>query len=230
VRRDRSVFINCPYDEEYLPLFDAIIFATIACSYTPRSALESGDVSRPRMERIFKALASSKYSIHDFSRCKGEGDLNLARFNMPLEFGIAFGKAYLKVEGRQLHDWLVLLPQGHFYRTVVSDLGAYDVPTHAGTVDSVVTPVLSWLLTRQPKGPRNKLTPRKVLAAMPEFSKRLDERRAEWHGSLLWKDWLDTAREVARASGLIAPAAVPVSQRRTAKPTDARPPVKARRR
>src|SRR6188508_2187931 len=33
----RSVFINCPFDPEYRPLFDAIVFATVSCKYVPRS-------------------------------------------------------------------------------------------------------------------------------------------------------------------------------------------------
>ncbi len=94
------------------------------------------------MDRIYEALNSSKYSIHDLSRCKGEGDDNVARFNMPLEFGIAFGKGYPH-KGRRLHHWLVLLPKEHFYRRCVSDLGAYDLSTHDNTVKSIVQPVMS---------------------------------------------------------------------------------------
>lgn len=87
----KSVFINCPYDAEFEPLFDAIVFAATCCGFWPRSALESGSVAESRMKRIESAVLSSKYSIHDLSRCKGEGDENLARFNMPLERGIAMG-------------------------------------------------------------------------------------------------------------------------------------------
>src|SRR5947208_1882403 len=69
----KSVFINCPFDADYAPLFDAIVFATVCCGFIPRSALESGTVSEPRLSRILRALFSSKYSIHDLSRCTGEG-------------------------------------------------------------------------------------------------------------------------------------------------------------
>ncbi len=77
-----SVFINCPFDDDYQPIFDSIVFATVACGFTPRSATETGTVSDPRMDRIREALFSSRYSIHDLSRCRGHGDANLARFNM----------------------------------------------------------------------------------------------------------------------------------------------------
>ncbi len=105
-----SVFLNCPYDPEYLSLFDAAVLATACCGFTPRSALESGTVAEPRMTRITQAIFKSKYSIHDLTRCTGEGDANLARFNMPLELGIAMARRYLARRGADRHDWLVMVP------------------------------------------------------------------------------------------------------------------------
>jgi hypothetical protein len=32
---DRNVFINCPFDSAYRPLFEAIAFATADCGYHP---------------------------------------------------------------------------------------------------------------------------------------------------------------------------------------------------
>jgi hypothetical protein len=66
---NKSVFINCPFDRDFAPLFDAIVFATVCCGFLPRSALESGTVAEPRMERITRAIFASKYSIHDLSLC-----------------------------------------------------------------------------------------------------------------------------------------------------------------
>jgi hypothetical protein len=192
----RSVFINCPFDPEYRPLFDAIVFATVSCKYVPRSALETGTVSDPRMDRIYDALDSSKYSIHDFSRCKGEGDNNLARFNMPLEFGIAFGKGHLKYKGRRLHDWLVLLPQGHFYKQCVSDLGAYDLFTHENTVRSVVQAVMSWLSTRDDATVA--VDPDEVMLRVKDFQRELEVLRDKWsETNTRWTDIVATARRLA---------------------------------
>src|SRR6186997_348579 len=86
---ETSVFLNCPFDEMYEDLRDAIVFSAMCCGFIPRIANESGAVAIPRIERICTALHGSFYSIHDLSRCEGEGDQNLARFNMPLELGIA---------------------------------------------------------------------------------------------------------------------------------------------
>ena len=46
------------------------------------------------MDRITRAILSSKYSIHDLCRCRGEGDANLARFNMPLELGVSMAQRF----------------------------------------------------------------------------------------------------------------------------------------
>src|SRR5260370_38030969 len=91
----KSVFINCPFDGEYSDLFEAIVFAAVCCGFVPRSALESGTVSEPRLARIIRAVSSCRYSIHDLSRCTGEGSDNFARFNMPLELGIAMALRFM---------------------------------------------------------------------------------------------------------------------------------------
>ena len=129
----RSVFINCPFDSRYSALFDAIVFATVCCDFMPRSALESGTVAEPRLARITRAVFSSRYSIHDLSRCTGEGDENFARFNMPLELGMAMARRFM--DKTDEHDWLVLVPQGHAYLRFMSDLAAYDPATHDGSVE-----------------------------------------------------------------------------------------------
>lgn len=66
-----------------------------ALGFTPRSARETEDEADPRMVHIARGLLGSKYSIHDLSRFQGEGAENLARFNMPLELGMALGIRYL---------------------------------------------------------------------------------------------------------------------------------------
>lgn len=109
----KSVFVNCPFEDEYAALFEAIVFATICCGFMPRSALESGTASEPRLTRILRALFGSKYSIHDLSCCTGEGSENAARFNMPLELGMAMARRFIGPAAD--HDWLVLVPRGHTF-------------------------------------------------------------------------------------------------------------------
>ena len=67
-RYDRRVFINCPFDAQYKPLFEAIVFAVRDCGLRPRCALEIDDASEVRIEKIFKIIAECRYGVHDISR------------------------------------------------------------------------------------------------------------------------------------------------------------------
>ena len=180
----QAVFINCPFDAEFAPLFEAIVFAVAACRFKPRSALESATVAEPRMERIMRAIFSSKYSIHDLSRCKGEGDERLARFNMPLELGIAMARRYLTRGGQDEHDWLLLVPEGHVYVKVVSDLAGFDPLKYDGTIEAIVQRVMLWLATRPDALPPP--TPKNVLAALPAFRAKVELLKEHWGSEPPW--------------------------------------------
>lgn len=190
----RSVFIDCPFDSEYLELFDAIFFSTVCCGFLPRSALESGTVAEPRIQRIIQTLRRCKYSIHDLSRCWGEGSDNFARFNMPLELGMAMALRFLDIDIE--HDWLVLVPAGHPYQRFVSDLAAYDPASHNGSVDGIVTAVMSWLATRPEAIPP--VTPKQVLELLPDFQFRRRELNTAWGGYSPWSKVVMAAIEVGR--------------------------------
>ena len=182
----KSVFINCPFDAEYSTLFDAIVFATVCCGFMPRCALESGTVSEPRLARIPRAIFNSRYSIHDLSRCRGEGDENFARFNMPLELGMAMAKRFMDPVDE--HDWLVLVPRDHAYLRFISDLAAYD---------GVVTAVMAWLSTRKDAIPP--ITPTEALYALTSFTTEKAKLDAAWSGQPPWPDIVLAAIRVARS-------------------------------
>ena len=189
----QRVFINCPYDPDYAPTFDAILFATVCCGFIPCSALESDTVADVRINRILDGLAGARYSIHDLSRCRGEGDEQLARFNMPLELGAAMA---LRHQAPTKYDWAVLVPEGHLYARFVSDLAGFDPLRYDGTARSVVPKVMRWLTTRPDAIPTT--TPRDVLGALPRFRQRKSELSAAWEGELPWGLLLKTALGAAR--------------------------------
>jgi hypothetical protein len=196
----KAVFINCPYDSEFESTFDAIFFATVCCGFMPRSALESGTVADSRMQRIVDAIFSSKYSIHDLSRCRGEGSEMLARFNMPLELGIAMARRYMRARQSHRHDWLLLVPEGHGYLKFASDLAGFDPNRYDGQPESAVPKVMSWLATR----PEAVQTPtsRAVLAELPRFQEEKSRLRKEWGESIPWADLLLAATEISGIDAL----------------------------
>jgi hypothetical protein len=190
----KAVFINCPFDQEFEPALEAIVLAVACCGFIPRSAMESGDVAVSRMERIVRAIFSSQYSIHDLSRCRGEGDEQLARFNMPLELGIAMACRF-RSGRRTRHDWLLLVPEGHLYGRFISDLAGYDPLRHDGSPESVIPKVMLWLATR-PSAVQTS-TPQEVIAALPEFRRKKAELRAAWGDSIPWADQVLAAIEIS---------------------------------
>lgn len=199
--RETSVFINCPFDSEYRPIFDAIVFSSLCCGFLPRCALETGSVSKPRMDRICNALIESKYSVHDLSRCRGEGDLNLARFNMPLELGIAMSQSRQSASDTNSHDWLVLVPSDHIYARYISDLAGYDPVEYDGSPTTAVPGVMAWLATR-PDAVQTP-TPQEVLAALPEFTGARLALCEAWCDQVPWVDVLTLGLDIGRGCGLI---------------------------
>jgi hypothetical protein len=142
---EKSVFINCPFDPQFQNLLLAIVFAVTANGFVPRSARETEGNAEPRFLRILQAMSRSKYSIHDLSRFTGEGIDNVARFNMPLELGIACALRFVRERSARSHNWLVLVPEGFAYQKFVSDLSGFDPGRHSQTVESVIREVSSWL-------------------------------------------------------------------------------------
>ena len=87
----RDVFINCPFDLTYKPVFWAVVFTVLRSGFSPRCALETDDSSENRLAKIEAIIEECRYGIHDISRTAGDGDPPLPRFNMPLELGLFFG-------------------------------------------------------------------------------------------------------------------------------------------
>lgn len=208
--RHLSVFINCPYDDEYQSIFDAVVFATVCCGFLPRCAIESGGTAVPRMDRITQAVLSSKYSIHDLCRCRGEGSANLARFNMPVELGVSMAQRF-GPGGSANHDWLLLVPRGSEYIRFVSDLAGFDPKQHDGNVDSIVPAVMSWLATR-PDAVRVP-TPSEVLDLLPTFSTQKAQLNDAWRGQVPWSDVVLLALRVAQQASLLPAPAAPDATR-----------------
>lgn len=201
LRRELSVFINCPFDEPFKPVFDAMVFSTLCCGFIPRSAIETGSASIPRMDRIVNAIKSSKYSIHDLSRCKGEGDANFARFNMPLELGMAMAQHLGGNHQKKQHDWLMLVPRGHLYKKFISDLAGFDAVEYDTDVETAVPAIMAWLATR-PDAVETP-TPQAVLNALPQFHNARASLFEAWSGQEPWTDLLMTAISIGQNEGLI---------------------------
>lgn len=92
---ERSVFLNCPFDSEFAPLLQAIAFCVADMGLSPRLAPENADNASNRLSRITDLIRTSRYGIHDLSRCKSRSVGEFARMNMPFELGIDHGCALM---------------------------------------------------------------------------------------------------------------------------------------
>jgi len=60
-----NVFINCPFDKKYKPLFYSIVFTIYHCGFYPKCALEEDDATQLRLDKIMLLVEDCKYGIHD---------------------------------------------------------------------------------------------------------------------------------------------------------------------
>ncbi len=140
-----SVFINCPFDEAYKPIFDAIVFSALDSGFTPRCSMEIDDSAQVRIDKIFRIIEECKYAIHDLSRTDPDPEHNLPRFNMPLELGMFLGVRHAgKIHNRE-KACLVLDTERFRYQKFISDISGQDIKAHANDPKTAVGLVRDWL-------------------------------------------------------------------------------------
>ena len=142
-----NVFINCPFDSYYKPLFDAMIFAVHDCGFIARCALEEGDASQVRIDKIYSIIEDCRYGIHDISRTELDETSQLPRFNMPLELGIFLGAKRFGIEEQERKKCLVMDTEPYRYQKFISDISGQDIFVHNNNPEEVVRVVRNWLGT-----------------------------------------------------------------------------------
>jgi hypothetical protein len=144
-RYAKSVFINCPFDAQYKPLFEAIVFAIFHCGFRPRCALEIDDSSEVRIDKVFKIIADCKYGIHDISRTEVTSAAGLPRFNMPLELGMFLAAKRFGTGEQKQKVCLILDSLPYRYQQFISDIAGQDIQVHSNSVQAAITVVRNWL-------------------------------------------------------------------------------------
>lgn len=141
----QSVFVNCPFDPDYAPVFDAVVFAVHDSGFVARCALEEDDSARVRVEKIYAIIGECRLGVHDVSRTELDPALGLPRFNMPLELGV-FLEARRYGRGRQREKRALVLDRERFrYQAYLSDLSGQDVKAHGDDPVRAIRAVRDWL-------------------------------------------------------------------------------------
>lgn len=143
---EKSVFVNCPFDEDFAPLLQAIAFCITDLGLYPRLAPENADNAANRLERIIEIIRGSKYGIHDLSRCKSNAPEEYARMNMPFELGLDHGCARF-CDGRMREKAILILEKTRYdYQKSLSDISGWDIHEHGADHIKVVRVVSNWLI------------------------------------------------------------------------------------
>ncbi len=141
---ENGVFINCPFDGEYLPLLRALVFAVLHCGFEPRLATERADSGETRIRKIIRLVGECRWSIHDISRIEPQTASSLPRFNMPFELGLDLGCREYGGGRHGSKECLILEKDRYRYQRVLSDLSGNDIRAHDGSVERVVHQVRGW--------------------------------------------------------------------------------------
>ena len=168
-----NVFLNCPFDSLYKPLFDAMVFTVHDCGFIARCALEEVDASEVRIDKIYNIIEDCRYGIHDISRTELDNDSGFPRFNMPLELGVFLGaKKFGQLEQKRKYC-LILDKEPYRYQEFISDIAGQDIHAHNNDAEEIVTIVRNWLTTAS----RRKRIPggRKIWEHYQDFTKDLPQ-------------------------------------------------------
>jgi hypothetical protein len=151
---DTSVFINCPFDDDYLPLLRPILFTILYLGLRPRIVSERFDSGETRISKICELIQASKYSIHDLSRMESAKENELYRMNMPFELGIDIGCRLFAVDGKTSKKCLILEAQKFRYQKALSDMASSDIKNHNNEPEQAVREIRNWFVEiRAPKAP-----------------------------------------------------------------------------
>ena len=140
-----DVFINCPFDADYEPLFRGLLFTILKAGFYPRCALEIADSSVARLEKIMAMIGQSQYGVHDLSRTETDPMSALPRFNMPFELGVFLACKRFGGKVQRTKSCLILDREPYRYRQFLSDISGLDISTHGGRVERMIRRVRDWL-------------------------------------------------------------------------------------
>lgn len=140
-----NVFFNCPFDEQYLAMRNAMVFAIFDCGFIPRCSLEEDNGGHVRFDKIQKLIEQSKFGIHDISRTEIDQGTNCPRFNMPLELGVFIGAKRFGNSHQKQKNVLILDKEKYRYQSFISDIAGHDIRSHDGCPNRLITHVRNWL-------------------------------------------------------------------------------------
>lgn len=189
------MFINCPFDDDYLPCFEALLFAITVCGYRVRCALEENDCGDVRFDKLCDLIGEAENTIHDLSRTE-LGAHGMPRFNMPFELGLTMGARQFG-GGRQAEKRACIMVARDFVLPrYLSDLAGNDPAVHNDRPRDVIRIVRDFLHT----SPDGQLLPgashmltlfERFRADLPFLTEQARLTTVEAHARLGYRNYMD---------------------------------------
>lgn len=142
---EKNVFINCPFDDDYLPLLQPLLFTILYLDFNPRIATERSDSGEQRIDKICELIEISKYSIHDLSRLQSKKKKEFYRLNMPFELGIDYGCRKFAANHHKNKKFLILEKSRYDYAKALSDLSGVNIKNHEDDPIKMIRITKNWL-------------------------------------------------------------------------------------
>lgn len=142
----QNVFVNCPFDDDYVPMLRPLLFSVIYFGYNPRIASERFDSGEQRVQKICQLIQESKFSIHDISRMRSRKKNDVHRMNMPFELGLDIGCKLFKSGEAQNKICLIIEREKYEYHRALSDLSGVDIKEHDNNPEKLVRQIRNWFV------------------------------------------------------------------------------------
>jgi len=211
-----DVFVNCPFDDEYIETFRALVFTIRTCGFRPRSARELDDGGQARIEKLYGLIKECPYGIHDISRTEADSISFLPRFNMPFELGLFMGAK--RYGDRRQRDKFALIfdSEKYRYQRFISDLAGMDIHAHGGEPDIALVETRHWLTNvsrRQLPGDRDVLDGyRRFQSELPSLADgfRLDSNKLTYIDfDFILTGWLESRAGAVESHHPLTPKSPP---------------------
>jgi len=139
-----NIFINCPFDNQYLStLLKPMLYTLLDFGFEPQLALNRSDSGEIRLNKIVELIKKSTYSIHDLSRIKSSEPEEYYRLNMPFELGIDYG---IRLSERPDKKFLILEAEQYETKKALSDISGWDIKCHNNRSDEMIECIRSWCI------------------------------------------------------------------------------------
>jgi hypothetical protein len=176
---DTNIFFNCPFDDTFKPIFDALIFSAFDCGFAPHCALETDDSGQVRFEKILFIIRHCRLGVHDISRTELDRAHDLPRFNMPFELGLFIGAARFGTASQARKICLILDRDRYRFQKFISDISGQDIAAHKDDPEAAIRALRKWLASlglveRIPGGGSIIKRYREFQKILPQILARLD--------------------------------------------------------